>query len=172
MEARQLSDESIVPVQVSLRIRHPTIDPDEISAAIGVTPAHCFKSGDPARGRRGLHTQTYWLAHIAPGSWPEPVEPSFLETMAARQPGRSLSAEDFRKVAQNARAHSIEMMLFYGLQRLNARQAFLEQIQSDGGEVSLLLSTEHGSAADFTLPVGMSRLLVKLGITLEFKFDP
>jgi hypothetical protein len=31
---------------------------------------------------------------------------------------------------------------------------------------------EHGSAADFTLPVGMLRLLVKLGITLEFKFDP
>jgi hypothetical protein len=62
------------------------------------------------------------------------------------------------------------MMLFYGLQRLNARHAFLERIQSDGGDVSLLLSLEPGSASDFTLPVAMSRLLVKLGITLEFKF--
>lgn len=172
MEARQLSDESAARIQVSLRIRHPAIDPDEITAAIGVKPAHCFKSGDPARGRQGLHTQTYWLAHIAPGSWPEPVDPGFLETIAARYPGGRLSAEDFRKVAESARSHSVEMTLYFGLQRLNARHAFLERIQSDGGEVSLLLSMEHGSAADFTLPVGMSRLLVKLGITLEFKFDP
>jgi hypothetical protein len=174
MEARQVPDESVAQAQVSLRIRHPTIDPDEISTAIGVRPEHCFKSGDPARGRRGLHTQTYWLAHIAPGSWPESVDSSFLETIAARQPGRSAgaSADSFRKAAQSARSRSVEMMLFYGLQRLNARHAFLERIQGDGGDVSLLLSMEHGSAADFTLPVGMLRLLVKLGIALEFKFDP
>jgi hypothetical protein len=158
MEARQLSNESVPQVQVSLRIRHPRIDPDEISAAVGVQPEHCFKSGDPAQGRRGLHTQTYWLAQIAPGPWPEPVDPSFLE--------------GFRKAAQSAGSRSVEMMLFYGLQRLNARHAFLERIQSDGGDVSILLSLEGRSAIDFTLPVAMSRLLVKLGITLEFKFDP
>jgi hypothetical protein len=87
------------------------------------------------------------LADIAPGSWLEPVDPS-------------------------ARTRSVEIMLFYGLPRLHARHAFLERIQSDGGDVSLLLSVERGSAADFTLPVAVSRLLVKLGITLEFKFDP
>jgi hypothetical protein len=174
MEARQLSNEAVPQVQVSLRVRHPTIDPDEISAAVGVKPEHCFKSGEPALGRRGLHTQTYWLAHIAPGSWPEPVDQSFLETIAARHPGRSAiaSAEGFRKMTQSARTRSVEIMLFYGLQRLNARHAFLERIQSDGGDVSLLLSVEHGSAADFMLPAAVSRLLVKLGITLEFKFDP
>jgi hypothetical protein len=173
MEAHQLSDELVAPVQVSLRIRHPTIDPGEISAAIGVSPEHCFKSGDPAQGRRGLHTQTYWLAIIAPGSWPEPVDPNFLETLAARYSGRGVnaSAETFRKAVQSARLRSVEMMLYYGLQRLQARRAFLERLQSEGGDVSLLLSAERGSAADFTLSVGMSRELVKLGITLEFKFD-
>jgi hypothetical protein len=156
---------------VSLRIRHPTIDPAEISAAIGVRPEHCFKSGEPARGRQGLHTQTYWLAHIAPASWPEPVDPSFLETIAARYPGRALAADGFRKAAQGAGLSGVEMVLFYGLQRLNARQAFLERIQSEGGDACLLLSMEHGGGIDFALPVGILRLLVKLGITLEFKFD-
>jgi hypothetical protein len=170
-QARQLSIESAPAVQVSLRIRHPTIDPDEISAAVGVTPAHCFKSGDPAEGRRGLHSQTYWLAHVGPGFWPEPVDPGFLKTIAARYPGGSAAAEDFRKMALGERPHGTEMSLLYGLQRLNARHAFLERIQSEGGDVCLLLSIEHGSAADFTLPVEMSRLLVKLGIALEFKFD-
>jgi hypothetical protein len=35
----------------------------------------------------------------------------------------------------------------------------------------LLLGLAHDSATDFTLPVAMSRLLVKLGISLEFKFE-
>jgi hypothetical protein len=174
MEAHKLLDESVPRVQLSLRIRHPTIDPEEISASIGVEPEHSFKSGDPAHGRRRLHTQTYWLAHIAPESGSEPVDESFLDTIAARYPGRHLAAssESFRKVAQNVRFRSVEMMVFYALRRLAAQQAFLERIQSDGGDASFLLSMEHGSAVDFTLPVTMSRQLVKLGITLEFKFDP
>src|ERR1700722_20187055 len=117
MEARQQSDESVPQVQLSLRIRHPTIDPEQISSAIGVEPEHCFKSGYPAPGRRGLHTQTYWLAHIAPESWPEPIDESFLHTIAARYPGRHLdaSAESLRKMAQNMRFRSVEMMVFYAL---------------------------------------------------------
>jgi hypothetical protein len=47
----------------------------------------------------------------------------------------------------------------------------LERIQSEGGDACLLLSMEHGGGIDFALPVGILRLLVKLGITLEFKFD-
>jgi hypothetical protein len=173
MEAHQLSDESVPRVQLSLRIRHPTIDPEEISASIGVEPEHCFKSGEPAHGRRGLHTQTYWLAHIAPESWSEPVDDSFLHTIAARYPGRHLaaSAESLRKMAQNMRFRGVEMMVFYALRRLSAHHPFLERIQGDGGDVSFLLSMGHGSAVDFTLPVAMSRLLAKLGIALEFKFD-
>jgi hypothetical protein len=174
VEARQLSKETDPQVQMSLRIRHPTIDPDEISAAVGVQPEHSFKSGDPAQGRRGLHTQTYWLASIAPGSWPEPLDPSFLQTIAARSADRiaAASAESFRSAAHNARFRSVELMLHYGLHRLNARHEFMERIQKDGGEVSLVLSLERASAVDFTLSVEMSRLLVKLGIALELKLDP
>jgi len=158
MEARQLSNESVPQVDVSLRIRHPTIDPDEISAALGLQPEHCFKSGDPAQGRRGVHTQTYWLADIAAESWVEPIAPE--------------SVESLLKAAQSGRARSVELMLSFGLRRLQAQHAFLERIQDDGGDVSLLLSLARDSAADFTLPVAITRLLVKLGITLEFKFDP
>jgi hypothetical protein len=163
-----MSEESIPAVQLSLRIRHPVIDPQEISTAIGVKPEHCFKAGaprtDPARGgRRGLHTQTYWLAPITPESWPEPIiDTSFLSVIAARYPGEP---------AQDLRAGSIETILFYGLHRLTNRHAFLERIQSEGGDVSLVLGLEQGSASDFTLPVAILRLLGKLGITLEFKFD-
>jgi hypothetical protein len=175
MEARQVSEESIGPVRLSLRIRHPTMDPDEISTAIGVAPEHCFKAGDPrtgsAQGRRtGRHSQSYWLAPVTE-SWAEPIDPAFLSVIAARYPGQDLSTEDLRKATQNSRSRSVEAILFYCLQRLNPRQAFLQRIQSDGGDVALLLGLAHDSAADFTLPLAMSRLIVKLGISLAFKFE-
>lgn len=163
MEAHQLAEESAAPVQLSLRIRHPAIDPKEISTALGIEPEHCFKARDAAKGRTGRHTQTYWLAPITAESWPVPIDPSFMSTIAERYPGHNLavSEENLRKAAQNLRARSTETMLFYALQRLNTRHAFLERIQSDGGDVSLLLSVEPGSALDFTLPVAMMRLMVK-----------
>jgi hypothetical protein len=173
MEARQLSEEPAAPIQLSLRIRHPAIDPREISTAIGVEPEHSFKAGEPARGRKGLHTQTYWWAPITSKSWPEPIDPSFMSTVAARYPGHNLAAteENLRKATQSLRARSVETMLFYALQRLNTRQAFVERIQSEGGDLSLVLGLDPRAALDFTLPVAMMRLLVKLGISVEFKFD-
>jgi hypothetical protein len=178
MEVGQMSEERIGPVQLSLRIRHPAMDPNEMSSAIGVEPEHCFKAGDArtssSQGRRGgLHSQSYWLAPITAESWAEPVDPAFLSVIAARYSGHDLapSEEHLRQAAQSLRSRSVEANLFYCLQRLNTRQAFLERIQSEGGDVSLLLGLAHDSATDFTLPVAISRLLVKLGISLEFKFE-
>jgi hypothetical protein len=176
MEARQLSEESIGPVRLSLRIRHPAMDPGEISTAMGVEPEHCFKAGDPRTGpaqerRTGKHSQSYWLAPVTAESWAEPMDPAFLSAIAA--PGRdlSLSPESLGKATQNLRSRSVETILFHCLRRLNTHQAFLQRVQSEGGDVALLFGMAHDSAADFTLPVEMSRLIVKLGISLEFKFE-
>ena len=179
MEARQLSEERVGPVQLSLRIRHPAMDPNEISTAIGVEPEHCFKAGDArtssSRGRRaGQHSQSYWLAPITAESWAEPdPDPAFLSLIAGRYSGHSLatSEEHLRQAAQSLRSRSVEANMFYCLQRLTTRHAFLERIQKEGGDVSLLLGLAHDSATDFSLPVATSRLLVKLGISLEFKFE-
>jgi len=35
---------------LSLRIRHPGIDPAEISSALGIEPQHTWKAGEPRRG--------------------------------------------------------------------------------------------------------------------------
>lgn len=177
MGARQLAEESVTPIEFSLRIRHPSIDPKEISAALGVEPEHCFKAGDPrtnAQGRRtSQHTQTYWLARITPESWADPIDPTFLSVIAESYPARDsdFTTEEWRKAAQKVGSRGIETMLFFGLQRVNARRTFLDRIQSEGGDVSLILAVPRDSAPDFILPVSMSRLLGKLGITLEFKFE-
>jgi hypothetical protein len=178
MEARKLSEISATPIQLSLRVRHPAIDPQEISSALGLEPEHCFKAGDsrPTRSKGAIaaqHTQTYWLAPVSPESWPDMIEPAFLTAIAEKSPLRkgAISTEVLQTTARNLRARGIEGVLFLFLQRLIAQQSFLQKIQAEGGDVALILVIERESAADFTLPVGVARLLVQLGISVEFNFD-
>ncbi len=62
-------------------------------------------------------------------------------------------------------------MLFYVLLRLNTQHTFLHRIQSEGGDAALLVVIDRKSAADFALPVTLARLLVQLGVSIEFNFD-
>jgi hypothetical protein len=178
MQARKQSEAAAAPVQLSLRIRHPSIDPREISTSLELEPEHCFKAGDSrgagTSGRlTGRHTQTYWLAPAAAESWSDPIEPAFLAAMAARNPGRNLavSAEDLQAATRGLRSRSVEGLLLHFLQRLNSHHSFLQRIQAEGGDVSMIMVVERESAADFTLPVTLARLLVQLGISIDFKFD-
>ncbi|MEP6547590.1 MAG: hypothetical protein ABJD53_08985 [Gammaproteobacteria bacterium] len=178
MQARKLSETSATRIQLSLRVRHPAIDPEEISEALGLEPEHCFKAGDsrPTRSKGRIaahHTQTYWLAPVSAESWPDPIEPKFLAALAEKSPARqgAVSAEVVQAANVDFRSRGIEAVLFLFLQRLNARHSFLQKIQAEGGDVALILVIERESAADFTLPVGVARLLVQLGISIEFKFD-
>ena len=115
----------------------------------------------------------YWLAPISPESWPDPIGPEFLAAIAEKHPARqgAVSAEALQAVSTELRSRGIEAVLFLFLQRLNAHLPFLQKIQAEGGDVALILVIERESAADFTLPVGVARLLVQLGISIEFNFD-
>jgi hypothetical protein len=178
MEARQQSEAAPTPIQLSLRVRHPAIDPEEISRALGLEPEHCFKAGDSRVARSasritGRHTQTYWLAPISAESWADPVEPVFSAGAVPKDPTGhfAVTAEDLQVASRNVSSRSVESLLLHFLQRLNARHAFLQRIQSEAGDVSLIMAIERESAADFTLPISVARLLVQLGISVEFRFD-
>jgi hypothetical protein len=178
MEARKASEPAATPIQLSLRIRHPAIDPDEISKSLGLEPEHYFRAGDSRSARAlgrfaGRHTQTYWLAPVTMEPWADPIEPAFLAAMAARSPQRdtAVSAQDLQAATRDLRSSNIEGLLFLFLQRLNAHHSFLQRLQAEGGDVSLIMVVERESAADFTLPVTLARLLVQLGISIEIKFD-
>jgi hypothetical protein len=178
MQARKVSESAATPIQLSLRIRHPEIDPEEISSSLGLTPEHCFKAGDSRSTRSGSrvtghHSQTYWLAPVTVELWPDPIEPTFLAAIAARNPDRSVAetAQDLEAATSKTRSQSVEGLLMYFLLRLNAKQSFLQKVQAGGGDVSLIMVIDRESAGDFALPVALARLLVQLGISIEFNFD-
>jgi len=101
------------------------------------------------------------------------MEPTFLAAIAQKSPLRkgTVSTEVLQTAARNLRTRGIEGVLLLFLQRLNAQHSFLQKLQAEGGDVALILVIVRESADDFTLPVGVARLLVQLGISVEFNFD-
>ncbi|HTW38185.1 MAG TPA: hypothetical protein VMD49_06420 [Steroidobacteraceae bacterium] len=57
--------------QLSLRIRHPSMDPAEISSALNLRPEHSFRAGGPcssstAAATGAVHRESYWLGVLNP----------------------------------------------------------------------------------------------------------
>jgi hypothetical protein len=181
MKAQRLStEEAVRPFQVSLRVRHPSLDPAEISKALELEPEHCFGKGEPRQegGRRGVHPQTYWLAPVDMEQLRQ-GDPSFLGYFEDQTAAKwELSAEkaaaierNFREAAERHGSCQLEGLLFSLLARLNLRQEFLARIQREGGDISVLVMADPAAVRIFTLSVPIARFLAKLNIDVEFELD-
>ncbi len=162
MNTRKQSPSSPEGFQLSLRIRHPSIDPAEISQALKIEAEHCFRAGDPRPSASGLATasmyaESYWIGVLKPmGS---PVDISF--------PG-----DPWSQVAQKqltATTTSLTWALSLSTLRLfNTHAALLRRIRSEGGQVTLLVAI-YSSAGSFTLASETSQVFGNLGIAVEFE---
>ena len=61
--------------KISLRIRHPAMDPAEITRAMRLDPWRSWRAGDPrttpkGRALEGLNRDTYWTARLIEDRWP------------------------------------------------------------------------------------------------------
>jgi hypothetical protein len=152
------------PFQLSLRIKHPSMDPADISKELGIEPEHSFRSGQPRPSKSGLvpatvHTESYWLARLNPASWFG--NPSFAEP---------LNLAIMQEHIDTAIARNLTGALGLFAVRFNkAHAALLQRIRSDGGEVSLLVTLSPTAVNTFSLPPQVSRMFGESGITLEFE---
>ena len=74
MAAPKLATLPPQPFQLSLRIKHPSMDPADISKELGIEPEHSFRAGQPRHSKSGVapatvHTESYWLAALNPATW-------------------------------------------------------------------------------------------------------
>ncbi len=133
---------------VSLRIRHPSIEPSRISEALGIEPQHTWKAGDPRRDRAGIYRESYWMGRLMD-------EPQ-------------LSSGQM----------SVESVLLQTLTQLRRAQPFLEQISTEGGiaELSVSLFARENFrlelSADSLALLGRLRLAVALDVQPHAPFDP
>jgi len=100
---------------ISLRIRHPDIDPKRITATLGIDPQHTWQAGEVRRAPagdelEGVYRESYWTARLME----EPL-------------------------LSSARL-SVESLIQQILVQLRRSQTLLEQISTDGGVAELQVS--------------------------------
>ena len=129
---------------VSLRVRHPTVDPAILTETLKLEPAHSWKAGDPRQSQTGAviggkYRDSYWSAPL-PGQ------------MVG---GATLPLETF--IAQQ-------------LLQLGRHRDFFSRLQAEGGEISLLVEIAPIANAVLTLSSTVARRLADLNIEMEFQF--
>jgi hypothetical protein len=164
MEARKLSKSDPQPFQLSLRIRHPSMDPTDISRAFKIEAEHSYRAGDPRTLRSGIapasvHAESYWLGALDPVKWPPDI--SF-----PGHPKLQIAAEHLRATATNSFSWALSLSTtgFF-----HKHATLLRRISSEGGQISLLVTLSAGEVDSFSLMPEVSRTFGEFGITVEFE---
>jgi hypothetical protein len=161
MEARDISRSQVAPFEISLRIRHPSIDPNRISHELKVEPEHCFKAGEPRESSSGIaatavHAETYWLGSL-----------TGITSTTSLMSGLAPRAKVMRATAQMSLGVALDTSV---IAFLRPHSEFIRQIQSEGGQICLLVEIPTQTLSGFTLSAQCSRVLSDLGVSIEFEF--
>ena len=164
MEARDISRARTQAFQISLRIRHPSIDPGDISRELKVESEYSFRAGEPRESGSGmaataLHAESYWLGSLS------------AVTAASSLIGfGGTRANLARERMQTAATESLTVALDAAVVSFMRQHAdFIRRMQEEG-QVSLLVELSTRSLSGFTLSPQFSRMLSDLGIAVELDF--
>jgi hypothetical protein len=129
---------------VSLRVRHPSINPAVLTDTLKLEPVHSWKAGEPRQSQDGepiggQYRDSYWSA---------PLPNSTV--------GRSRIP--------------LELFLRQQLLQLLRHKGLLERVRSEGGEASLLVELSPDENAVLTLSSAIARNIAVLELEVEFQF--
>ncbi len=163
MEARMRQKPDQRHFQLSLRVRHPSMDPADLSRELEIEPVHSFRVGDARVSRTGLatasvHAESYWLGMLNPDEWPADISfPGHTQSQVVEERLEAAATKTL------SRALSLSATQFFA-----ARAKTLRRIQSEGGQITLLVAIFPGEVSGFSLATEVSQVFGELGITVEF----
>jgi hypothetical protein len=165
VKASGIEDTDPESFQISLRIRHPSMDPAAISAALNIEAEHCFRAGELRRSSSGLATasvyqDSYWLGVLRPSG--PLIDVSFHGDQRSKFAQKQLSA---------ARGSLTWALALSTARFLNQHAELLRRIRAEQGEVTLIVGICSDEVGSFTLAADASRLLGELGIAVEFELS-
>jgi hypothetical protein len=132
---------------ISLRIRHPAIDPAKITATLGIQPQHTWRAGQPrcdAAGAElgGTYHDSYWMGRLMD-------EPQ-------------LSSDGV----------SVEHVILKTLTHLRPVQSFLEQLSEEGGGAEFLVSLYARDDFRLEFPAEFLTLLGRMHLAVALDIHP
>ena len=130
----------------SLRIRHPAIEPAEITEALGIEPQHTWKAGDSRRASTGeplerTYRESYWMGRLMD-------EPQLSSELA-----------------------SVEATLLQTLTQLRRSQDFLARLSQEGGVAELHISMFTRGNFRLELSAESLTLLGRLGLGIALEVN-
>lgn len=162
MEARKLSKSDSELFQLSLRIRHPSLDPADLSREFRIEAEHSFRAGDPRPSRSGLapasvHAESYWLGALSPASWIR---------LPLADPRLQVAQQGLSAVV----TRSLTSVLSLSARFLSLHAETLQRVHAEGGQISLLVAVPTDEVSSFSVAPEVSRIFGELGVALEFEF--
>jgi hypothetical protein len=132
---------------ISLRIRHPGVDPSSITQALAIKPQHTWKAGDRRRGAGGeeldgVYRESYWMGRLMD-------EPQLSSSRL-----------------------SVETVLLRTLAQLRRAEHFLRQLDTDGGVAELYVSLFAREDFRLELSAQTLTLLGRLGLAVALDVHP
>jgi hypothetical protein len=157
MQANRPPESPAPPFRLSLHIRHPSIDPDEISRELRCGADESFRAGQPRnRGARSVYAETYWAATLGPQFWAIGARLSAVG-LSYRSPNDQQEQSEYTETpldvalrAQiSAATRSVGGVLALVCARLAGRHtAFLSRLRAEGGQIRVAVTlTRRRSAA-------------------------
>ena len=131
---------------VSLRIWHPSADPSDLTAALGIEPDRCWRSGDArttSKGRilEGFRENTYWVARVLESA-PESYLADALQALVGQ---------------------------------FSRHKGFFRKVRSEGGKVEFFvgwyIERNIGDEFDISLLAGLADLGVNLSLDIYPGFE-
>jgi hypothetical protein len=176
MEARELPELQPQAFELVLRIRHPSMDPEEISAELQISAEHSFKAGEPRKSAMGsalsggsVYGETYWLATLNPGWWPANLSlHSYIPGLPLTPPPAG-ATESLSEMAKTALGRALSMC---ATRFMRPHRDFFRRIQAEGGQVRLLVELNTAVVGGFTLTPELGREINAVGVPIDFEFAP
>jgi Domain of unknown function (DUF4279) len=121
--------------KISLRVRHPSMDPAEITCVLHLAPSREWRAGEPRTSPRdqplgGVWPETYWIARVMEEEWPGKDLPTAIAEL---------------------------------LDRLELNRSFLAKVRSEGGTGGLIWTAQlpKGTLPDAFVSVGLNGPMIQ-----------
>jgi hypothetical protein len=145
---------------ITLRIRHPSVDPREITRHVGFAPQHTWRAGeqrqlDNGEPANGVYRETYWVGLLPQLS---------VDHLAGRRDPLAVGSETIRDALPAA-------TLYVALMKMKRATAFWQRLAEQGGTVECLLQMQRNGRCQFELSPALLAALADLRIALSVEVE-
>jgi hypothetical protein len=148
---------------LTLRLRHPDFDPEELTQRLGVEPQHAWRAGEPRAtesGRDGVYRETFWLGML----------PSPLETLGGPLlPGTARDDAVAEQLVEQLVGP--QTTLFFVLLKMKRDIEFWRSFAQSQGTIECHLQVHDAPRFHLALSSDLLRMFVDLGIAFSIEVD-